>query len=155
MILLPNIEPAFTKMILEQIPRIAQIPLVRAAMKKYTSGYLTGKRLDAALSLAKMPMVLLADIGGGDGGDQAGDLIRIDSSYFKGYKEAHPNYLKHVPITVFHELGHWGYRKGQDEGHSSDKFGRAHNNHGENLSPLSSELQNVFDLINQLAILRL
>ena len=141
-------------MILEQIPRIAQIPLVRAAMKKYTSGYLTDKRLTAALLPGSLPMVQLADMGGGDGGLQAGDMLSIASSYFKGYKEAHPTYLKLVPITVFHELGHWGCWKERQARHSLDKYGRAHNNHGEYLSPLSSELQNVFDLINQLAILR-
>ncbi|MCW5747021.1 MAG: hypothetical protein KIT36_12590 [Alphaproteobacteria bacterium] len=151
MLLLTHSDPAFTKLILEDVPRIAKMPLVRAAMKKYTSGYLTDSRLTDATSAGTFPMVELGAVGGGASGQQVRDTIRIDSSYFKGFKEGHPTYVMLVPITVFHEMAHWGYWKGQDEGHPSDKFGREHNNHGEYMSPLNAELQRVFQMVTLLS----
>jgi hypothetical protein len=140
-------DPEFANLILKLVPRVAGLPLVQAAMKKYTSGYLNETRLANAAAPGFLPTITLGAIGGGAGGQQSGDSLVIDRNYFKGFKERHPTYVTLVPITVFHELGHWGYWKGQQEGHKSDKFGRAHNNHGENLSPLSAELQTIFGML--------
>lgn len=147
MMLVTYSEPEFSNLILKLVPRVAGLPLVQAAMKKYTSGYLNATRLTNAVAAGTLPTIALGIVGGGAGGQQSGDSLIIDTNYFKGFKERHPTYVTLVPITVFHELGHWGYWKGQQEGHPSDKFGRAHNNHGENLSPLSAELQKIFAML--------
>jgi hypothetical protein len=154
MILITHTDPVFTELILFQIPRIAQVPLIRELMKKYTSGFLTDQRLTDAMKLGTMPMVKLEKLKGADAaasGVTKGDLITIDSSDFEGFKERHPTYLLQTPITVLHEISHWGYWKGQQAGHPSDTFGRAHNNHGENKSPLNTELEKVFRTIAFLA----
>jgi len=61
--------------------------------------------------------------------------------------------VKIVSVTVFHELAHWGYWKGQQEGHPSNEFGRAHNNHGEYMSPLNGQLYKLFDALMVMRLL--
>jgi Metallopeptidase toxin 3 len=150
--LLTRSEPDFTNLIETLLPRVARVPLVAAAMKKYTSGYLNEARLTTAVSVGTLPSISLTTVGGAAGGEQSGDNLFIDANYFKYFKERSPEYLVLVPATVFHELGHWGYWKGQLEGHPSDKYGREHNNHGEYLSPLSAELHRVFRTLIALGI---
>jgi hypothetical protein len=143
MLLLSHGDPEFARLIQDLTPRIAGVPAVQKLMEKYTSGYLDKKRLVAAVSLTAIPMVALGKLDDA-AGLQSGDNITIDENYFKFYTDSrYPHYRVWVPVTVLHELGHWGYWKGQQEGNKSDEAGRAHNNHGENLSPLTRDLQQV------------
>ena len=135
----------FMHLVQEQIPAIGRLPAVRAAMKKYTAGYLTEKRWAEVLAPGTMPMMDLASTDPLASGDQGGEIIRIDTDYFQGFKDGNPNDLTIVPLTILHELAHWGYRRGQREGYPSDEFGRAHNNHNGWMSPLDAELKSVIE----------
>jgi hypothetical protein len=151
-------EPKFIELVNLKVPRIAEMPKVRELMKKYTSGYLTAHRLAEAMKVGTYPMIMLGKLTG-TAGETGGDLITINIDYFEFYKKGYfasnsvgeVSYPKLVPITVLHEVAHWGYMKGQNEGHSSDHFGREHHNHDPYKSPLNVELEKIFDAIAMLS----
>jgi len=152
MILDTQSDTDFNDLIWDKIPRICEVPLVQDAMKKYTSGYLTRNRLKTALLAGTEPHMQLGKTDADAGGHHVNGTITISTSYFKYYKEGHFNYIDRVPITVLHEIGHWGYWIGQRDGHPSDADGRAHNNHDGNLSPLTARLQEIFGILRALSI---
>ncbi len=150
MISITHTDTAFTHLITLQIPAIARVPMVRDLMKKYTSGYLSEKRLAEVMKVSTLPLIGLKTFAPEDAaasGNQSGDLISLDSADFEGYKMRESAALSRTPITVLHELAHWGYRTGQRLGNASDSFGRQHNNHGDYKSPLNVELEKVFAIL--------
>lgn len=136
-------DSAFADFILETIPDIARLPAVQAALEKYTAGYLNKTRLNAIMTTVSYPLVELAPIGGAAGGWQQRNTICIDTTYFNCYRNLIGRYPILVPVTVFHELAHWGCWKIQQEGQRSDRFAREHDTHGDFKSPLNTELEQV------------
>jgi hypothetical protein len=155
MIVVTHTEPLFTKLIEQDIPPLARWEPVAELMKKYTSGYFTKERLERAIMISSLPRIKLDTVGGAAGGDQDGNNLRIDTAYFKAFKEEKPYYADRVRVTVLHELAHWGCWKAEQEGLASTKDGRAHHNHGDYLSPLSAELQSALDVLSFLTRPRL
>jgi hypothetical protein len=136
-------DAAFADFILETIPDIARLPAVQAAMEKYTSGYLNKARLTAVMTNVSYPLVELGAVKPPATAWWDHNTIRVDTGYFQFYKNLIGRYPIRVPVTFFHELAHWGCWMRQQEGHSLDRHGRAHDYHEEFGSPLNAELERV------------
>lgn len=144
MLLISYHEPSFIRLVQEIVPSLAKLEGVQAAMKKYTSGYLTRDRLGDAMKIGTEPMIMLATFEKPiNSAEHERGLIKIGTHAFKGYKDGHPTYVRMLPVTVLHEVAHWGYWKGQLEGHPSDEHGRKHQNDDYDPSPLNPELERV------------
>lgn len=159
MLMLLHTNPFFSELILKIVPRTAAVPSISKILEKYTSGWLTRTRLKTAIAPGTLPMITIAPIIDPDRptpfgpmhvaeGQTEGNLITIDDKFFESYEDGAGGPRRHMAQTVLHELAHWGYRKGQQEGHPSDQYGRAHAGHGDETSPLDIEMFAVLDLIN-------
>ena len=133
----------FADFILGTIPDIARLPAVQAAMERYTSGYLNKTRLTAVMTTVSYPLVELGPVDPPATAWCQHNTIRVDTNYFKFYKNLIGSYPIWVPVTFFHELAHWGCRLRQQDGHSLDRYGREHDDHDEFGSPLNPELDRV------------
>ena len=148
MIIVGPTNAEFNELIITTIPRMAKVPLIQQAISKYTSGYLSGARLLHAVAAGSLPTIALGETDKGRSAQTLGDDILVDRNYFRYYSnDQYPQYRMRAPITIFHELAHWGYQRGQSEGHPSDKFGRAHHNDDEGDSPLNPELERIIRTI--------
>lgn len=154
MILLVHTEPVFAELILRTIPTLSRIAGIGAAMKKYTSGYLTEKRLYDAVKAGTLPMATLTEPPRpGDPPEKVhenqalghyvpgSDVISLKGALFRTYKEGHPGSRVLAPVTLFHELAHWGNDMAKREGHPADSFGDKHQRHGLDLSPLDVDVE--------------
>jgi hypothetical protein len=147
-------DPVFVELVTRVLPSLSRMPRISAALTKYTSGYLTEKRLSEAMKSGSLPVAVVTPLPRPDDPtekvhDQQGlghhvrgsDVISLKGAVFEEYKKGHPGSRVLAPVTLFHELAHWGYDMGQRKGHPSDPDGRKHLNHGNDLSPLDAEVE--------------
>lgn len=155
MIPLVHTEPVFIELVFRTIPTLSRIPGVSAAMQKYTSGYLTEKRLYDAVKAGTLPMVTLTELPRpGDPPEKVhenqalghhvpgSDVISLKGALFDQYKKGHPGSRVLAPVTLFHELAHWGYDMAKRQGHPTEGSGDKHLKHGTEIaSPLDVEVE--------------
>ncbi|WP_420334143.1 hypothetical protein [Roseibium sp.] len=137
----------FVYMIGTVVPSMGRVEFVQKVMEKYTWGYLRKPVFELALGANSAPRIQLGDTGGTAAGSHGNGLITINTEHFKGFKRQESTYLRSMPITVLHELAHWGCWKHLSDGKGMiSPEGYEHHFHGDYKSPLTKELEDYFNI---------